>query len=48
MAIQRGSLRKALLMMYYLGDQMKKNEVGRACGKYGRQERFVEGFGGEM
>jgi len=27
---------------------MKKNEMGGSCGTYGRQERFVEGFGGEM
>jgi hypothetical protein len=27
---------------------MRKNEMVEACGTYGRQERFVEGFGGEM
>jgi len=29
------------------GDKMKKNEIGRACGTYGRQERSVQGFGGK-
>jgi hypothetical protein len=28
-----------LLPKYYLFDQIKKNEMGGACGAYGRQER---------
>jgi hypothetical protein len=28
-------------------DQIKNNEMGGACGTYGRQERFIRGFGGE-
>jgi hypothetical protein len=32
---------------YYSGDQIKKNEMGRACGTYGRQERCIQGFGGK-
>jgi hypothetical protein len=32
---------------YYTGDQIKKNEMGRSYGTYGRQERRVYGFGGE-
>jgi hypothetical protein len=28
------------------GDQIKKNEMGKACGMYGRQERCIQGFGG--
>ena len=39
---------RSILTTYYLGDQIKKNEMGRACGTYGRQKRFVEGFWGEM
>jgi hypothetical protein len=34
-------------MKYYSGDQIQKNEMGEACGRYGRQERCIEGFGGE-
>jgi len=30
-----------LLTKYYTGDQIKKNEMGRACGTYGRQERCI-------
>jgi hypothetical protein len=29
-----------------LGDHIKKNEMGRVCGAYGRQERCIQGFGG--
>jgi hypothetical protein len=32
---------------YYLGDQIKKNEMGGACDTYGRQERCIKGFRGE-
>ena len=28
-------------------DQLKKNEMGGACGTYGGQERRVQGFGEE-
>jgi hypothetical protein len=28
------------------GDQIKKNEVGRACHTYGRQERCIQGLVG--
>ena len=31
----------------YSGEQIKKNGIGRACGTNGRQERCVQGFGGE-
>jgi hypothetical protein len=31
----------------YSCDQIKKNEMGGACGMYGRQERCVQVFGGE-
>jgi hypothetical protein len=30
-----------------LGDQTKNNELGRACGTCGRQERCIQGFGEE-
>jgi len=28
---------------YYLGDQTKKNEMDRACGMYGGQEKCMQG-----
>jgi hypothetical protein len=31
----------------YLGDQIKKNEMGRVCGMYGGEEMCMQGFGGE-
>ena len=31
----------------YPGDQIEKNEVGRACGTYRGEETFIRGFGGE-
>ena len=36
-----------LLTKYYSCDQIKKNELGWACDTYGRQERCIQGFGGE-
>jgi hypothetical protein len=30
-----------------LGDKIKKNEIGWACGMYGAQERWIHDFGGE-
>ena len=32
---------------YYSGNQIRKNEMGGACGMYGGEERCVQGFGGE-
>jgi hypothetical protein len=32
---------------YNSGDQVKKNEMGGACGTNGRRERCVQGFDGE-
>ena len=29
-----------------MGDQIKKNEMGRACGMFGGQERCTPDFGG--
>jgi hypothetical protein len=31
----------------YSCDQIKENEMGGACGTYERQERCIQGFGGE-
>jgi hypothetical protein len=36
-----------LITKYYLGDQIKKNEVGGACSTYGGGERCIQDFGGE-
>ena len=32
--------------MYHSGDQIKKNEMGLACGKYGEQEWCIQSFVG--
>jgi len=34
-----------LLIQYCAIDKIKKNEMGGACGAYGRWERRVQGFG---
>jgi hypothetical protein len=36
-----------ILTKYHMGDPVKKNEVGRVCGMCGKQERCIQGFGGE-
>jgi hypothetical protein len=33
---------------YCASDKIKKNETGGACGKYGGEERRVQGFGREI
>jgi hypothetical protein len=30
-----------------LGDKIEKNEMDGACSTYGREERLIQGFGGE-
>ena len=35
------------LTKYYSDDQIKKNEMGRARGMYGGEERYIQGFGGK-
>ena len=32
----------------YSGDQIKKNQLGRACSTYGGEERCLQGFGREI
>jgi hypothetical protein len=34
------------LTKYYSGNQITENEIGRTCGMYWRQERYIQGFGG--
>ena len=36
-----------VLLAKYLGDQIKKNKMGGACGTYGKQEESIWAFGGE-
>ena len=36
-----------LLTNYYLGDQSKEDEIGSACGMYGGEDIFIQGFDGE-
>jgi hypothetical protein len=35
------------LTQYFAGGKIKKNEMGRACGAYGRGERCAQVIGGE-
>jgi hypothetical protein len=35
----------SVIAKYYSGDQIK-NEMGRACGMYGGEERCIQGIGG--
>jgi len=37
-----------ILTKYHSVDQIMKNEMGGACGRYKRQQRCMEGFGGEI
>jgi len=30
-----------------MGDRIKKNEMGGACGRCGGEEKCIQGFGGE-
>jgi hypothetical protein len=34
-------------LYYCLGDQIEKNEMGGGCSTYGKEERCIQGFGGE-
>jgi hypothetical protein len=38
----------AFLTKYYSHDQIKKNEMGRACSTYGGKERCIQGLGGKI
>jgi hypothetical protein len=37
-----------LLTQYFSGDKIEKNEMGGACSAYGRDEKRVQDFGGEI
>jgi hypothetical protein len=41
------SFKICILSQYYSYDIIKNNEIGGVCGTYGRQERCIQGFGGE-
>jgi hypothetical protein len=41
------ALCSVLLTKYHSGDQVKKTEMGRTCGTYGEEERYIQGFSGE-
>jgi hypothetical protein len=45
---QRGTLWSALLTKYYLDDNTKNNVMGWTYGTYEGQERWIQGFGGEI
>jgi hypothetical protein len=34
------------IQKYFSGDKIEKNEIGRACSAYGREERRIQGFRG--
>jgi len=36
-----------VLIKYYSDDRNKKNEMGRAYGSYGGEERCIQGYGGK-
>ena len=35
------------VLIKYVGDEIKKNEMGRACSTYGEEERCIQDLGGE-
>jgi hypothetical protein len=43
-----GASYPVLLSKYCSGYQIKKNEMGGACGTCGGEERCILGFGGEI
>ena len=45
--VQLGTSYLVILTKYNVGGEIKKNKTGGACGKYGRQERCIQGFGRE-
>ena len=36
-----------MLTQYFAGDKIEKNEMGGASNTYRREERSIQGFGGE-
>jgi hypothetical protein len=43
-----GELRKlhnVFFTRYSSGDRIKKEQTGRACGTYGEEEKYLQGFG---
>jgi hypothetical protein len=44
---KRGPLWSVLLIKYYSSDEIKKNVMGGTGGTHGKEERCIQGFGGE-
>jgi hypothetical protein len=38
----------SVLIKYHSGNHIKKIKVGRACSKYGEEDRCIQDFGGEI
>jgi len=34
-----------LLTIYSQGDEMKDDEMGKACGTYGEEQKYIQGVG---
>jgi hypothetical protein len=41
------ALELIIVLVVVVADQIKENEVGRACGMHGRGEECVQGFDGK-
>jgi hypothetical protein len=44
---QQRALCSVLLTKYHSGDHVKKTEMGRTCGTYGGEERYIQGLMGK-
>jgi hypothetical protein len=39
--------RSAVFTKYFMGDQIKKNEMGGTCGTYRGEKRYIQSCGGK-
>jgi hypothetical protein len=45
--LHKRALCSVLLTKYHSGDEVKKTEMGGACGTYGGEYRCIQGFSGK-